>query len=98
MPAVVWIFIALAVICGCVGAGKDAGARKGGERDKAWRIDHPHYVTADECECSMCGFRFPGRTLTCPRCGVRFEAVRKDEREWEEEFDEECDMDEEEEL
>ena len=69
------------------------GARK---QLPACRIDFPHYATEDESMCSVCGARFTEKTLNCPHCGVRFTDVRKDESEWEEEFDEDCDLDEEE--
>jgi len=60
------------------------------------RIDHPHYVSEDESECTICGRRIPAYAPICPNCGVRFNAARKDEEEWDEEFDEECAWDEEE--
>ena len=60
------------------------------------RIDHPHYMTEDESECSICGRRIPAYASSCPNCGVRFNASREDEEEWDEEFDEECAWDEEE--
>ena len=60
------------------------------------RIDHPHYMTEDESECTICGRRIPAYASSCPNCGVRFNASREDEEEWDEEFDEECAWDEEE--
>jgi len=63
---------------------------------KGTRIDHPHYVTDDEYECSVCGRRFMKNVLTCPCCGAVFTRVVTNNDEWAEEFDEECDMDEEE--
>ena len=62
------------------------------------RIDHPHYMTEDESECTICGRRIPAYASSCPNCGVRFNASREDEDEWDEEFDEECAWDEEEGL
>ena len=52
------------------------------------RIDHPHYMTEDDSECTICGSRIPAYVSNCPNCGVRFNASRKDEEEWDEEFDE----------
>ena len=52
------------------------------------RIDHPHYVSVDESECTICGRRIPAYVSRCPNCGVRFNAARKDEEEWDEEFEE----------
>ncbi len=75
-----------------------AGGKNGKKRSsgRPARIDHPHYITEDESECSVCGARFPERRSVCPRCGARFGAAETDEGEWDEEFDEACDMDEEE--
>ena len=55
-------------------------------------------MTDDESECSVCHARFRYKASSCPRCGVRFESVKSDEEEWDEEFDEECAWDEEEGL
>lgn len=66
------------------------------EEETGTRIDYPHYITEDESQCSVCGARFPDRLPVCPVCGARFSSSETDEREWDEEFDEECDMDEEE--
>ena len=60
------------------------------------RIDHPHYMMEDESECTICGKRIPAYSSSCPNCGVRFNTVKEDEEEWDEEFDEECAWDEEE--
>ena len=61
------------------------------------RIDHPHYMSDDESECSVCGTRFREKVMECPKCGARFGTATENQDEWFEEFDEECDMDEEEE-
>ncbi len=61
------------------------------------RIDHLHYITDDESECSVCGARFSKKLSSCPRCGAQFDSAETDEEEWYEEFDEECAWDEEEE-
>lgn len=70
--------------------------RKEEEEETGTRIDFPHYITEDESQCSVCGARFLERLPVCPVCGARFGSLETDEREWDEEFDEECDMDEEE--
>lgn len=59
------------------------------------RIDHPHFMSRDDSECSVCGKRFHGETDVCPHCGARFDDVVEDEEEWDEEFDEFEDMEEE---
>ena len=71
---------------------------KGNEKrnTKPYQIDHPHYITDDESECSVCGARFSKRLPSCPRCGASFDSAETDEEEWDEEFDEECVWDEEE--
>ena len=74
------------------GKGKKTGSH---ERPRV-RIDHPHYMTEDESECTICGKRIPAYSSSCPNCGVRFNTVKEDEEEWDEEFDEECAWDEEE--
>jgi predicted RNA-binding Zn-ribbon protein involved in translation (DUF1610 family) len=53
-------------------------------------------MTEDESECTICGKRIPAYSSSCPNCGVRFNTVKEDEEEWDEEFDEECAWDEEE--
>ena len=87
--------IVLLIIIGCAFSRKNKHAHASRERPRT-RIDHPHYITNDESECSTCGARFPKRLSSCPRCGVTFDSVKKDEEEWFEEFDEECAWDEEE--
>ena len=52
------------------------------------RIDHPHYMSEDESECTICGKRIPAYAASCPNCGVRFNASEEDEEEWDEEFNE----------
>ena len=77
-------------------SGGNKNSRRSGPSGRPVRIDHLHYVTDDESECSVCGARFSGKGSVCPRCGARFGSSRTDEDEWVEEFEEECDMDEEE--
>ena len=96
MPVYVWLLI-IGIIALLAGIGGSSASRGPKGQKKITRIDHPHYVTADESECSACGARFRGKRAACPRCGARFEAVKEDRGEWDEEFDDECDMDDEEE-
>ena len=87
--------IALIVIGVLVDSKNGSGKRPAMERPR-YRIDHLHYITEDESECSICGARFGSKAASCPHCGVRFNGSKTDEEAWDEEFDEECDMDEEE--
>ena len=90
-----WIWIAFIILIILVIAGS---GRKGNRnrQTKPYRIDHPHYITDDESECSVCGTRFSKKLASCPRCGTQFDSAETDEEEWYEEFDEECAWDEEE--
>lgn len=90
--AVLAVVVVLALLAAVAGKGKQPDRHKAG----AYRIDHPHYMTDDESECSVCHASFRYKASSCPRCGVRFESVKSDEEEWDEEFDEECAWDEEE--
>ena len=78
---------------------RDGGAKewagKTSERPRV-RIDHPHYASEDESECTICGKRIPAYAPRCPNCVVRFNASKEDEDEWDEEFDEMESWDEEE--
>ena len=90
----IWIILIILAILLIASTGNKGNRNR---QTKPYRIDHPHYITDDESECSVCGARFSKKLLSCPRCGVRFDSVEKDEEEWYEEFDEECAWDEEEE-
>ena len=52
-------------------------------------IARPHFLAADDYECSECGVRQRRMTPACPNCGAVMTGMRKDTREWEaeEEFD-----------
>ncbi len=63
--------------------GKNPGK---GSRNKPVRIDRPHYDDWDDYECSVCGARFRKKSMTCPRCGARFEGTKTDEEAFTEEF------------
>ena len=89
----IWIVFAVLAVLLIAGAGSK---RNRNRPATPHRIDHPHYITSDESECSACGARFPKKLSSCPRCGITFDSVKKDEGEWYEEFDEGCAWDEEE--
>ena len=44
--------------------------------------------TSHSASYSICGERIPAYSSSCPNCGVRFNAAKEDEEEWDEEFDE----------
>lgn len=67
----------------CSGGGKQKGSGAG----KAFRLDHSHYMSDDESECSVCGSRFSGKNMVCPKCGARFGVVREDDGEFIEEME-----------
>ena len=98
MPTVIWIMIGVIVLAACFGNKKGAGMRDSGGQKKTIRIDHPHYFDLDEYECSVCGARFRKQSMVCPRCGARFDGIKEDETEFEEELLEEEEWDEEEGL
>ena len=85
MSTALWIVIGLAVLAACAGSGK--GSKKASRAGKPFRIDHPHYMSDDESECSVCGARFPERDMVCPRCGARFGTARQDDQEFIEEME-----------
>lgn len=93
-----WIIggiVVVALIAACFG--KTATASAFHERPRL-RIDHPHFIGADEHECSICGHRFRGNGLSCPYCGVRFNGQKDNWEEFDEEEDEWAAWDEEEGL
>jgi predicted amidophosphoribosyltransferase len=90
-----WIWIAFIILIILLIAGTGSKGNRN-RQTKPHRIDHPHYITDDESECSVCGARFSKKLASCPRCGTQFDSAETDEEEWYEEFDEECAWDEEE--
>ena len=88
-----WIWIGLGVLAVCLlgSKGKPSGGKISG---KPTRINHPHYISNDEYECSVCGARFNRALAVCPRCGARFIGSRTDDDEYDEELEEELEMDE----
>ena len=75
--------------------GKGNGTAKAKERPRL-RIDHPHYIDADDHECGVCGHRFRGNSMSCPHCGVRFNGKKENWEAFDEEEDEWAAWDEEE--
>ena len=72
MSAVFWIVI---------------GRKNTGSRDKPVRIDRMHYFEEDDHECSVCGARFRGNSMTCPRCRTKFTGTRDEDDEFIEEME-----------
>ena len=93
MPAVGWIVIAAVILAILLIGSASNGRKSSGTKGKAARVDRPHYYDRDEHECSVCGARFRQNTMTCLRCGARFGAVKKDDREFIEEMTDEDDWD-----
>ena len=85
MSTAVWIVIALVVFVSCVCSG--GRKQKGNGSEKPFRIDHPHYMSDDESECSVCGCRFSGKKIVCPKCGTRFCSAQEDDGEFGEELE-----------
>ena len=83
MSAVFWIVIGVVVLAAlCSGGGKKDTESKG----KPVRIDRMHYYDADDHECSVCGARFRGKGMVCPKYGARFEGTKEDDGEFMEEM------------
>ena len=91
MSTLIWIGLGIAAVCLLGSKGKTSGQKTAG---KPVRIDHPHYISADEYECGNCGRRFNRACTVCPHCGMRFSRAETDENEWNEEFEDEIEMDE----
>ena len=84
MSAVFWIVIGVIIFCALADGGKK---RNTDSKKKPVRIDHPHYFEEDDHECSVCGTRFRGKGMTCPKCGAKFTGIREDDGEFIEEME-----------
>ena len=85
MSTAVWIVIGLVILIACAGS-SGKGGKRSGSRGKPTRIDHPHYFDEDDHECSVCGARFRGKGMVCPKCGARFTGTKEDDGEFIEEM------------
>ena len=84
MSAVFWIVIGVVVLAAlCSGGGK----KSTGSGEGPVRIDRMHYYDADDHECSVCGARFRGNDMTCPKCKTKFAGTRDDDDEFFEEME-----------
>ena len=97
MPTVLWIVIGMIILAALSGS-KGKANKPAGSKGQPLRIDHPHIISDDESECSVCGKRFQGKSSVCPVCGARFAGSREDYEEFDEEEDELEALDEEEGL
>lgn len=57
-------------------------SRRSGSSGGPVRIDHLHYIDADEYECSVCGAKFRKNSMSCPNCGARFRGTEEDDDEF----------------
>ena len=93
-----WVYVVLSalLLMAAVAGGprKAKSGRPAGTGKAVTRIDRPHYISDDEYECSVCGTRFKRASMTCPRCGVRFNRTETKEDEYDDELEEELEMDE----
>jgi len=87
MPTAVWIVMGV-IILAAISGSRRKGRKSVDSKGQPFRIDHPHVISGDESECSVCGKRFRGKRSACPACGVRFENSKVDDEEFDEEEDE----------
>ena len=83
-----WVFIivpAFIFIASLFSPSKNSQPKDGTLKHRT-RIDHPHYMSLDEYECTVCGRRFGRNTMVCPHCGVRFTRTETDEDEFDDEY------------
>ena len=73
------------VLLGLLSGGTKRTGRSG-KSGAPERIDHLHYIDADEYECSVCGAKFRKNSMSCPKCGARFRGTREDDDEFIEEM------------
>ena len=83
----VWVWIILGVVLLALLSGNKGKGGRGSSAARPFRIDHPHYMDPDDCECSRCGARFPEEQMECPVCGARFGTATTDDGEFMEEME-----------
>ena len=86
MPTVVWIVLGVVILAALSGS-KGKGSKSAGSKGQPIRIDHPHVISDDESECSVCGKRFRGKQSVCPSCGARFTGSKEAHEAFDEEED-----------
>ena len=87
MSPIIWIVIGV-IILAALSSGKGKSSKPVSSKGQPLRIDHPHVISDDESECSVCGKRFRGKHSVCPSCGARFTCSKEDYEEFDEEEDE----------
>ena len=87
LPISIVIIIAIILLLICSGLSKEKNGKESGTSSQPTRIDHPHYFEEDDHECSICGTRFRGKGMTCPKCGAKFTGTREDNGEFIEEME-----------
>lgn len=86
MPTILWVIIGAAIVAGLLTGGNGRSHKSKGSGGRPVRVDHPHYFEPDDHECSVCGARFRGKGMTCPKCGSRFAGTKEDDTEFIEEM------------
>lgn len=87
MSPIIWIVIGV-IILAALSSGKGKSSKLVSSKGQPLRIDHPHVISDDESECSVCGKRFREKSSVCPACGARFAGSKDDYEEFDEEEDE----------
>ena len=82
MSPIVWIIVGVGLIALLASGKGNKGKKKDTSQEKPIRIDHLHYIDADEYECSVCGAKFWKDRMVCPECGVKFEGTKEDDEEF----------------
>ena len=82
----VWFWIVIGIVFLALLSGSKGSSGKKASSGKPFRIDHPHYMSDDESECSVCGTRFREKVMECPKCGARFKATKEEDDEFIEEM------------
>lgn len=87
IPIGILTIFAIALLWVFYGISKESSRKKAELKKRPTRIDHPHYFEEDDHECFVCGTRFWGKGMTCPKCGAKFTGTREDDGEFIEEME-----------
>ena len=85
MSVTFWIVLGLLFLL-LLGGSSSKGKKTSDSRNGATRIDCMHYYDPDDHECSVCGARFEGKSMVCPKCGAKFKSTRDEDDEFIEEM------------
>lgn len=86
MSAFFWIVIGVVFLL-LLGGSKGKSVGKSDSRNQATRVDRMHYCDQDDYECTVCGARFQGKNMVCPKCGAKFKQTKALYDEFDEELD-----------